>query len=182
MDQAAQEGIVFSTRHRKKDGSDLPVEVSSVSMVFENEQVLVSIVRDISERERAADALRQVNKKLNLLSSITRHDINNQLFSLKAYLELSKESLGDAAKMSEYILREERAASAIERQIIFTKEYQDLGVNAPLWQNVEKTLQKALAMLPLRDVRIAAEVSGIDVYADPLFEKTFYNLIDNALR
>jgi PAS domain S-box-containing protein len=182
MDQAAQEGIVFTTLHRKKDGSDIPVEVSSVSMVFENEQVLVSIVRDISERERAADALRQANKKLNLLSSITRHDINNQLFSLKAYLELSKETLGDAAKMSEYIIREERAANAIERQIVFTKEYQDLGVKAPIWQNVEETIQKALAMLPMLDVRVTADVDGLEVYADPLFEKTFYNLIDNSLR
>jgi PAS domain S-box-containing protein len=182
MDRAAQEGIVFTTLHRKKDGSDLPVEVSSVSMVFENEQVLVSIIRDITERERAEEALRQANKKLNLLSSITRHDINNQLFSLKAYLELSKVSLGDAAKMSEYILREERAAGAIERQIVFTKEYQDLGVNAPIWQNVEETLQKALAMLPMRDIRVTADVTGLDVYADPLFEKTFYNLVDNSLR
>ncbi|MDP3563230.1 MAG: MASE3 domain-containing protein [Methanoregula sp.] len=137
---------------------------------------------DIQGRRIAEEALRQVNKKLNLLSSITRHDINNQLFSLKAFLELSKESLGDVAQTSEYIIKEERAANAIERQIIFTKEYQDLGVKDPAWQAVDACVKKAQALLPMRDIRVEAELSGCEVYADPLFEKVFYNLIDNALR
>jgi len=137
---------------------------------------------DIHDRNLAEEGLKQANRKLNLLSSITRHDINNQLLGLKAYLELSKETLGDAAKMSEYIIREERAANAIERQIIFTKEYQDLGVMAPVWQRADASITKALNVLPLRDVRIAAELKDLEVYADPLFEKVFYNLIDNALR
>ena len=137
---------------------------------------------DIQDRMLAEEALMQVNKKLNLLSSITRHDINNQLFALKAFLELSKESLDDSAKTSEYIIKEERAANAIERQIVFTKEYQDLGVKAPVWQDVEETIRKELTQLPLRDVLVTAEVHDLEVYADPLFEKVFYNLIDNALR
>ncbi|MFA4850167.1 MAG: MASE3 domain-containing protein [Methanoregula sp.] len=137
---------------------------------------------DIQGRRQAEEALKQANRKLNLLSSITRHDINNQLLSLMAYLELSKESLGDVAKTSEYIIKEERAANAIERQIIFTKEYQDLGVKAPVWQNVEASVKKVLTVLPMRDVRVFAEVNDLEVYADPLLEKVFYNLIDNALR
>jgi PAS domain S-box-containing protein len=140
------------------------------------------IMTNITERKLAEEALRQVNKKLNLLSSITRHDINNQLFSLKAFLELSKEAVGDVAMISEYILKEERAANAIEHQIAFTKEYQDLGVKAPVWQNVEGGIKKALTVLPMRDIRVTAEVNDLEVYADPLFEKVFYNLIDNTLK
>ena len=137
---------------------------------------------DIQGRKQAEEALKQVNIKLNLLSSITRHDINNQLLSLMAYLELSKESLGDVAKTSEYIIKEERAANAIERQIVFTKEYQDLGVKVPVWQNVEANIKKVLTVLPMRDVRVITEVKDLEVYADPLLEKVYYNLIDNALR
>ena len=137
---------------------------------------------DIQGRRQAEDALLQVNRKLNLLSSITRHDINNQLFSLKAFLELSKETLEDPAQMSEYILKAERAADAIERQIVFTKEYQDLGVKAPAWQSVEECVEKARATLHLRDIRVLSEAGDPEVYADPLLEKVFYNLIDNALR
>jgi PAS domain S-box-containing protein len=143
---------------------------------------IVIVIRDITERKRAEQAFVEVNKKLNLLSSITRHDINNQLFSLKAFLALSKESLGNTAETAEYLMKAERAAHAIERQILFTKEYQDLGINAPVWQSVEESLENSRNALPLRDIRLTASVKDLEVFADPLFEKVFYNLIDNALR
>jgi signal transduction histidine kinase len=140
------------------------------------------LLTEVTVRRQTEEALVQVNKKLNLLSSITRHDINNQLLALKAFLELSKEAVGDVALMSEYLRKEEKAANAIERQIAFTKEYQDLGVKDPVWQNVETGIKNALTVLPTQDIRVTAEVNDLEVYADPLFEKVFYNLIDNALR
>lgn len=146
------------------------------------EEFIVGIIRDITERKQMETALRETNKKLNLLSSITRHDINNQLFSLKAFLELSKDSLENTAEVSKYILKADRAAQAIERQIVFAKEYQDLGVNAPVWQDISASLNLATGSLPMRDIRVIDEISGLEIYADPLFEKVFYNLIDNALR
>jgi PAS domain S-box-containing protein len=137
---------------------------------------------DIQERRQAEQALHEVNRKLNLLSSITRHDIKNQLFSLKAFLELSKESLGNTAETSEYLLKAERAALAIERQIVFTKEYQDLGVNSPVWQNTGEAVEISRSSLPLRDIEFTADVGDLEVFADSLLEKVFYNLIDNSLR
>ena len=142
----------------------------------------VHLIIDITERKLDADALQQANRKLNLLSSITRHDIRNQLLALKAYLELSRMAVGDEEKLGEYISREEKAATAIERQISFTKEYEDLGVRAPAWQDAESCVGKALAVLPVKKIRVAVDFRGLEIYADPLFEKVFYNLIDNALR
>jgi len=140
------------------------------------------ISTEITDRRHAEEALKQANTKLNLLSGITRHDIRNQLVILRGFLEISKASLGDAAKMSGYILREEQAAKAIEHQIDFTKQYQDLGVKAPIWQEVEATITKTFVALPVQDIRITVELGTLEVYADPLFEKVFYNLIDNALK
>jgi signal transduction histidine kinase len=34
----------------------------------------------------------------------------------------------------------------------------------------------------MRDVRVEVDRSDLEIYADPLFEKVFYNLIDNALK
>ena len=137
---------------------------------------------DITDKKAAGDALILSNKKLNLLSSITRHDIRNQLLSLKAWLEISKKELGDPQKMREYIAKEERAAEAIEHQILFTKEYENLGVKAPVWQDVSSCVKNAAAALPLRDITVLTELPGCEIYADPLCEMVFYNLIDNALR
>jgi len=154
----------------------------SLYVSSDGEEFLVGIIRDISERKQMETALREVNKKLNLLSSITRHDINNQLFSLKAFLELSRESINNPTQVSEFLGRVERAAGAIEHQIAFTSEYQHLGVSAPTWQDISASLTHACQALPLRDIRVIDEITGLEIYADRLFEKVFYNLIDNALR
>lgn len=131
---------------------------------------------------RSQKTLRQTNGKLNLLSSITRHDIVNQLHALTSYLELSRQSLEDPARLSELIAKEKRIAETIEHQIGFTRDYEDMGVNAPAWQNVEGVVRLAALALPLRAVRIEFDRSDLEIYADRLFPKVVYNLMDNALK
>ncbi|MDD1703158.1 MAG: PAS domain-containing protein, partial [Methanoregula sp.] len=134
-----------------------------------------------AELRRAQDAYRQANTKLNLLSSITRHDILNQLTALKGYLELSEYSLHDPDKLKEYIGRERKNADTIEHQILFTREYQDIGVKAPAWQSVSLSIIRAKGTLTLGKVVVLLDRPDLEVYADPLFDKVFYNLIENAL-
>ena len=172
----------FETEYRRNDGTNIPVEVNTHVVTIQGTRVMLGVIRNITERKLAEEAIRQVNKKLNLLSSITRHDINNQLTSLVGYLELTKETLGDRSPVSGYISKVEQAAETIEHQIIFTKEYQDMGVNAPDWQGIDAVVKTAQASLPMRNVQVVMDCPDLEVYADPLFEKVFYNLIDNALR
>ncbi|MDD1687728.1 PAS domain S-box protein [Methanoregula sp.] len=137
---------------------------------------------DITRIKQMESALRQANTKLNLLNSITRHDIVNQLTSLKGFLELSRMNPADTASVAGFIDKEESIAKTIERQIAFTRYYQDMGVKDPAWQNVEASALGAAAALPMRGISLCIERSDLEVYADPLFDKVFYNLIDNALR
>jgi len=175
-------GAIFETGHRRSDGVVVPVEINAHIINLQGKTVMLGIIRDITERKRAEDALRQANKQLNLLSSITRHDILNQLMALKGYLYLSKEMIDDPTILTGYIQKEEQAANTIEHQITFTKVYQELGVAAPEWQSVNASIHKAIAGLPMRDVRIEVDPKNPAIFADPLFEKVFYNLIDNALK
>ncbi|MHB1417936.1 MAG: PAS domain S-box protein, partial [Chloroflexota bacterium] len=64
MQEAQANGILFETRHRRKDGSTFPVEVSSAGTVVEGEPALLSIIRDISRQERAEDALRESEARI----------------------------------------------------------------------------------------------------------------------
>jgi len=144
-------------------------------------KILISII-DISDLKRIDKALRQANKQLNLLSSITRHDILNQLMALKGYLELSQEVIDNPEILSGYIKKEQQAANTIEHQITFTRDYQELGVAAPEWQNVNASIKKAVAGLLMRDIHVEIDPKNPEIFADQLFEKVFYNLIDNALR
>ena len=146
------------------------------------ERQFIGVGHDITERKRAEEALRQANKQLNLLSDITRHDITNQLLVLKGYLELSHDVIDKPEALKEYIKKEQQAAITIEHQIMFTKDYQELGVAAPEWQNVNASIEHALFGLPIRDVHVTADPKNPEIFTDRLFEKVFYNLIDNALR
>ena len=136
---------------------------------------------DITEQKQAHAALRLANRKLNLLNNVTRHDILNQLTALIGYLEISREDTKDPRLLS-YVTKEEQAANAIRHQILFTRDYQNIGVNSPQWHSIAATVSLAMATLNMHQVRVTVNLTPIEVYADPLLEKVFYNLIENSLR
>ena len=159
--------IVSSHFYRDKTGTILGIE---------------GIIHDITDLRRAENGILLANKKLNLLSSITRHDINNQLLALRSYLQLSRESLDDRSKIAEFLSREEKIVEIIDHQITFTKDYEDLGVASPTWQKIESCVDKAKTAHLMAGISIENDISGIEIYADPLLRKVFSNLVDNALR
>jgi signal transduction histidine kinase len=126
-------------------------------------------------------AFETANKKLNLLSSITRHDIFNQLTVLLGYLELAKEKISDP-EVSNYIENGEKAANTIQRQIAFTKDYQDIGVQSPQWQNLTTSIKTIVSLRMVKGVSLDVDLDSLVIYADPMIEKVFVNLIDNSIR
>ncbi|HEX3001189.1 MAG TPA: PAS domain S-box protein [Methanoregula sp.] len=146
-----------------------------------NEEFIVGVIRDITQRKKTEQALQLTLRKLNTLSSITRHDILNQLMGLRAFLELTKGRETDPEKAG-FLKKADHAAIAIQRQIEFTKNYEDLGVKEPRWQDVGELFRSAVADLPLSGITIDARVRGLSVYADPLIIKVFYTLAENTLR
>jgi PAS domain S-box-containing protein len=142
----------------------------------------VGSARDVTGRKRAEEALRQANKKLTLLSSITRHDINNQLMVLQGYLALFEDMPLDPTH-NEYFEKISTAAKRISAMILFTKEYENIGVNAPAWQDTHTLVNTAAKEAQLGKVVVKNDLpAGADIFADPLVVKVFYNLIDNAVR
>ena len=83
----------FDVQHFKKDGSLLPLHVNVKVIDWGKKKVIMSIATDLTQRKRAEAALTLSNRKLNLLSSITRHDINNQILALNGFLELLRKEI-----------------------------------------------------------------------------------------
>ena len=139
-------------------------------------------MRILNDQLTESEAAFQIaNKKLNLLSSITRHDIKNQLLGLMGFIELSKEISTDP-EMLHFIDREEIAAQAIQRQIEFTKNYEDIGVHAPAWQDIGVMATALGNLVPPGETGVSVTIEGLEVFADPLLTKVFENLIDNSRR
>jgi PAS domain S-box-containing protein len=173
--------ILFETAHRTKSGDVVPTEVHATLIHYNGNPAILSIPRDISERKRAEIALQQANRKLNLLNSITRHDILNSLTALMGYLDISKEEAEDP-RMKEYIEIEMRAAESIKRQIDFTRDYQDVGVKSPAWFSVPAIIRQMRTRIQDTGIQIEVDLPDVEIFADPLVEKVFYNLMENAVR
>ena len=172
----------YVTTRMRKDGKQIQISLT-ISPIMDNAGNIIgasAIARDISEQKKIQDALILANKKLNLLSSVTRHDILNQLMGLRTFLELSKEDTKDPVLL-EYIRKEDQAAEAIQWQIDFSRSYQELGTQAPQWQNVAECIDAAKRELNLQGITIDVAIPGIEVFADAPFEKVFFNLMENSL-
>jgi len=54
---------VFETAHLRKDGAVMPVEVNTRILDYDGEKVIFSVIRDITERKRAEEALKKSEER-----------------------------------------------------------------------------------------------------------------------
>jgi light-regulated signal transduction histidine kinase (bacteriophytochrome) len=132
---------------------------------------LTLVSRQIEETKMA---LEQANAKLMFINNITRYDMLNELTQIHKDIEHA-EKTPEITKVNEAIDR-------IRRQIKFTKEYQDIGVITPTWQNIADAIMRAKVGIDLGNVNFEMDIHDMEIYSDPLLEKVFYYLISNSLR
>jgi len=176
------------------DGTRRPVIVKGRTVRFNDQPAGLFFLIDITERKvleellrKRADellqssvALQLANKKLTLLSSITRHDINNQLTGLKIYLDLLEQEQADPA-LAVYCQKATAATDQIGAIVRFTREYESIGISAPVWHDCRQIADQAAAQAQPGRVAVHNDLpAGMEVFADPLVGRVFYNLITNA--
>jgi len=150
--------------------------------IFDNMGKIIeyqSVGRDITESKWIKQAFSESNRKLNLLSSITRHDILNQLTALQGslgLLELDVTSPEQRRLLSKAI----QSSELIQSQISFTQQYQDIGVQKPRWQNLHAAVTTVCMDNNYSRVTIDGHLNTCEVYADPLLRTVFFNLFENA--
>lgn len=166
----------------RKDGASLPVIMYAAAVVRENEYAGIrGIIVDISEQKKLETALTTANRKLNLMNQVTRHDILNTITGLLGLIDMTREQMSDAKQIA--LIEESRElVIKIKDQIVFTRDYQDVGVKAPQWQSLEKTVRAAAEAIRLKGVALRVPGEDVEIFADPLFARVFYNLLDNSIR
>jgi len=134
---------------------------------------------DISERKAAEEALRQVNRKLNFISSLTRHDILNRVSVLLGYLDRAKSMTGDTALL-EHLERLEVSTRTIGKLVQFTRDFKDLGMHPPQWFAIEDILRGISDSVDPAGITLCFDVGQWEIYADPQITQVFNNIIENA--
>ncbi|ABS54922.1 multi-sensor signal transduction histidine kinase [Methanoregula boonei 6A8] len=142
---------------------------------------VIEYVRNVTEETKAQRDLELANKKLNLLSSTTRHDILNTLTGLQGLVDKAA-SLSTSGECTHLLSQIRDRAGIIRQQIDFTGRYQEVGVHAPLWQDVNVLLSRILPATPRTKAGIVNDCDNVEIFSDPLLEKVLYNLVNNALK
>ena len=117
----------FETVHQRKDGSLVPTEVSSRRIVWDDKPAIMSICRDVTERKRLEDQLRQTRnlESIGTLAGGIAHDFNNLLMTLAGNISLAKMCLSPGDEAFRFLLEAERVslggADLTNRLITFAK-------------------------------------------------------------
>jgi len=169
---------VFETVDLAKDGTHIPSEIISRVIKFNGEDVILSTARDITHHKQTEEALQKANRQLNLLTRITRHDINNNLTSILGYVDISEGIVSDPP-LKENISKIKSLASAIQGHIRFSETYENLGNQEPQWQNLHHVINRL--SVPT-SITLTIDIPDLEIYADMMVEKVFFNLLDNSSR
>jgi signal transduction histidine kinase len=161
-----------------RSGRRIWVEGIGKRILFKNSPAILISIRDISARKRMEHAILQTNKQLNLLSSVTRHDVLNKISAIEGHIALARKR-GLQQDVIALLDKIDSLTKTIKSQVAFTKIYQTLGTKEPEWQKPGRVMSQA--HLP-ETVILKKELGDLEVFADLMLEKVFFNLVDNSLR
>ncbi|MDD4409856.1 MAG: response regulator [Candidatus Pacebacteria bacterium] len=165
-------------RIRKRDGSYFVGIISS--SVMENYNGIRGLIIDNTNEENLHQGLVLANKKLELINSVTNHDINNALVVVSGCVDLMTDDDVEGCPNQKPLKAIKGAVSAIQNQIRRAKIYQAIGMNSPQWVSFETLFDNCNELYP--EIEFVNDIASLQLYADPLFKKALYNLVDNTVR
>jgi signal transduction histidine kinase/HAMP domain-containing protein len=136
-------------------------------------QYILGISKDVSHEN--------INLKMDLLFSITRQDILDNLAVIMSHLERAQlRNTHDDTQ--QFFNKTIGSIESIRNQISYMRALQELGLVSPKWQSVRQAFYDAVKLLPDNSLTIRAEVGELEIFADPLLPRVFYTLLENSLR
>ena len=136
-------------------------------------QYILGVGEDITEES--------LKTKIDLLFSITRGDILDQLSVIVNYLERAQLKTS-AESMQAFFEKTLESVESIRNQIKFVRSLQDLKGPSPVWQSVKKAFWNAVPLISAGSIDISLEMDDIELYADSLLPRVFYNLLANSIQ
>jgi len=129
---------------------------------------IIGMAEDYTEQERNKGALINTNKKIQILHSISSHDIRNIFTAIYSYADLIlEEEVSDDIKVDikELIQSSEDSTFAISN---FSKIYSTLGTSLPEWINIKTLANDIFEAHPdLKHITFTNNINNVYIYADP---------------
>lgn len=187
---------IFETALVRKDGSTIPIELSSRMIEYAGEPVILSIARDITERKRTEEILKQYTEDLKdsnelkeLFIDIMRHDVLNPAGIVKGYTEVLLNMEDNEKKiqaLQKIMDNTERLINMIETAAKFAKlesieelEFEKMDI-AVIFKEVVENFRPQI-----KDKQITLEFKAKGTYpanVNTVIEEVFANLLSNAIK
>jgi signal transduction histidine kinase len=172
----------------RKNGTTFPALITAVAQISRNKmRGLRGLVIDITERKKAeeqlgenSDRIKEMNEKLRVVGSLTRHDVRNELSAITGYSYILKKEHADDADIVEGLCMIEKAVKEVEKIFDFARAYEQLGVEKLVYVDAERTVNEAAQMFSGLTFQVINDCAGLALLADSFLRELFYNLIDNT--
>ncbi len=180
--------VLIETEVQHRDGTRIPVEISSRGISLpDGRKLLLGVVRDIRERQRLSEQLRQAEKltAIGQLAGGVAHDFNNQLAGILGYAELLAKRLHDDVlrRYADGIIRSALRASDLTRQLLaFARKGRNLSVPTDPGRLVQEVVDLLQHSIDKRiEIRQHLEAHQAQVLGDPTqLQNALLNLGLNA--
>ncbi len=159
-------GVRLEAENVRRDGTRVPVEVSTTLLEIGGQELVLAMVRDITERRRAEEQLREAQKMeaIGTLAGGIAHDFNNILTGILGHASLVQQDLppdsplyqdlgrimhaaGRAADLTRHLLTFARRSPHVEMEPldvnIVAREVADL-----LGHTIDKSINIELQLAP----------------------------------
>jgi signal transduction histidine kinase len=137
----------------------------------------VMIIHDITEIKDASKRMATTLKKMSIMNRISRYDLANEVMAMNECLAMAEK---DSSIPEERRSKFREVLNAMDVQISFMKDYQELGERDPRWLDVNYSFSSVVASFGLVGAEVRSSVKA-EILADPMLDKVFFNLLENSL-
>jgi PAS domain S-box-containing protein len=180
--------LVAESVLRRRDGGNVPVEVSvSRKKIFGITEYLV-MARDITERKQAEENVKQARTKAELYLDLLGHDISNMHQIALGYLEMARDLMDAGECTREFLDRPIEVLQRSARLIKNVRKLQKLQEGALQTEPVDvcKVLEDVLqefGTVPHKAITLNMNgCKDCHIHANELLHDVFANLVGNAIR
>jgi len=191
-------GLIFETSYRRKDGTSFPVEVSARLLEYAKGQAIVAFVRDITERQRAErerekliSDLEAKNNELEQFTYTVSHDLKAPIITIKGFLGFLEKVI--AGNKPENVHKDVvRINDAVDKMHSLLSELLELSrigrmMNAaeliPFHELVQTALDNIHGRLAPHNITVQTQPNLPAVHGDrQRLTEVLQNLLDNAAK
>jgi PAS domain S-box-containing protein len=187
--------LSMETVIRHQNGHVLPVEINVSTVVLQGNMYALAIVRDISERKKAEEERKLLERKAQLASQLASvgemaagiaHEINNPLTSVIGYAQLlMKQNIPEDLKEEIGIIHEgaQRVSGIVNRMLTFARQRKPKREYVAINEIIEATLELRQYSLRNNNIEVILKLDPdlpMTIADNGQLQQVFLNIIVNA--